>query len=100
MSFLPFQSRWRLRLAGSGCLRPTCRWSCGTNGAASVAFSNDWQLGDEGLVWSTAEGDAQCGQKPGKIGRDADAKPGGCDNIRIDIDAAGELRTSYARLAD
>lgn len=53
-----------------------------------------------GTLWATNDNDPACRTNPGKIGNDADGKPGGCDNIRIDILRSGTFRTSYQRLAD
>jgi competence protein ComEC len=53
-----------------------------------------------GAVWRTDLNDATCGANPAKIGPDADRKPGGCDNIRIAIDAAGTIAPAYSRIAD
>lgn len=58
------------------------------------------QFRSRGTVWSTLDNDVACAINPGKIGNDADGKPGGCDNIQIDITADGMLRTRYARIAD
>lgn len=58
------------------------------------------ELGRRGAVWTTTANDTVCGTVRDKIGRDADGKAGGCDNIRIDIDAAGGVRTRYLRVAD
>ena len=57
------------------------------------------ELGNRGTVWRTDFDDASCRTNPAKIGPDADGKPGGCDNIQIDISAAG-LSTSYQRISD
>ncbi|HEX8193443.1 MAG TPA: MBL fold metallo-hydrolase [Allosphingosinicella sp.] len=53
-----------------------------------------------GAVWRTDLNDAACAANPAKIGRDADGRPGGCDNIRIAIDAAGNVTPEYSRRAD
>jgi len=53
-----------------------------------------------GTVWRTDVNDATCGTNPAKIGPDNDGKPGGCDNIRITIDAAGAIAVAYDRRAD
>ncbi|HZF94610.1 MAG TPA: MBL fold metallo-hydrolase [Allosphingosinicella sp.] len=53
-----------------------------------------------GTVWRTDVDDAACAANPAKIGRDADGKPGGCDNIRIAIASDGMVRLEYSRRAD
>lgn len=40
-----------------------------------------------------------CGRNPSKIGPDNDKQPGGCDNVRIQIQA-GEVKAAYARISD
>lgn len=57
------------------------------------------ELSQRGTVWRTDFDDVSCRANPAKIGRDADGKPGGCDNILIDVSAAG-LLASYQRLSD
>jgi len=52
-----------------------------------------------GTVWRTDINDAQCAQAD-KIGPDHDGRPGGCDNIEADIDAAGNETVHYLRLTD
>lgn len=53
-----------------------------------------------GIVWRTDLSDSTCGAAPAKIGRDADGRPGGCDNIRIAIGADGTITPAYSRPAD
>jgi competence protein ComEC len=53
-----------------------------------------------GTVWRTDVNDTSCALNPAKIGRDADGKPGGCDNIRIAIAADGTVTPEYIRRAD
>lgn len=53
-----------------------------------------------GTVWRTDLNDATCGANPAKIGPDNDGRPGGCDNIRITIDAAGVATPDYHRISD
>lgn len=58
------------------------------------------QLDRRGEVWRTDIADAACKTKSAKIGPDNDGKPGGCDNIRIVIDAAGTVTAGYHRPTD
>ncbi len=58
------------------------------------------ELQKRGTVLRTDFNDATCGRDPSKIGRDADGKPGGCDNIVIEINGDGEVRADYWRRAD
>ena len=43
--------------------------------------------------------DAACGTNPKKIGPDNDNQPGGCDNVRVEIQA-GKVEAAYARISD
>ncbi len=43
------------------------------------------ELASRGQVFRTDTDDAACRQNPAKIGPDADAEPGGCDNVRVVI---------------
>lgn len=52
-----------------------------------------------GTVWRTNLTDKTCGKAPTKIGKPADGKPGGCDNVVVAIDAAGALAVGYFRAA-
>lgn len=58
------------------------------------------ELSRRGTVWRTDNDDAACAKDDAKIGPDADGDPGGCDNIRIVIDATGAIAASYDRRAD
>jgi competence protein ComEC len=58
------------------------------------------ELDRRGDVWRTDLNDAACGTNRAKIGPDNDGKPGGCDNIRITIEAAGTLTPAYSRISD
>ena len=58
------------------------------------------ELDRRGEIWRTDLNDETCPTNPSKIGPDNDGKPGGCDNIRITIDAAGTLTPAYSRIAD
>ena len=58
------------------------------------------ELSRRGTVWRTDNDDAGCATKGAKIGPDNDGDPGGCDNIRIVIDAAGAMAAGYDRRAD
>jgi competence protein ComEC len=54
-----------------------------------------------GTVWRTDLTDkTTCPTKPAKIGPDNDGKPGGCDNIRITIDFAGNIAAGYDQRGD
>lgn len=53
-----------------------------------------------GTVWRTDLADTACATNSAKIGTDADGKPGGCNNILIDISPANVLQTSYQQIAD
>ncbi|HYJ29338.1 MAG TPA: MBL fold metallo-hydrolase [Allosphingosinicella sp.] len=52
-----------------------------------------------GTVWRTDLNDATCATNAAKIGPDADGRPGGCDNVRIVIDAAGAITPAYSRIS-
>jgi competence protein ComEC len=58
------------------------------------------ELARRGTVWRTDLNDGQCKTNPRKIGRDADGKAGGCDNIVIMIGSGGEVNAAYYRPAD
>ena len=58
------------------------------------------ELDGRGDVWRTNLTDATCSANPAKIGTDNDGRPGGCDNIRIAIDAAGTMTPAYHRISD
>ena len=58
------------------------------------------ELEDLGTVWRTDVNDPGCATNPRKIGTDNDGKPGGCDNIRVRIDAAGVIAPDYHRISD
>ena len=58
------------------------------------------ELDRRGNVWRTDLNDATCGTRPAKIGRDNDGKPGGCDNVRIAINAAGSVTIAYDHRSD
>jgi len=53
-----------------------------------------------GTVWRTDLNDPACRLNAAKIGPDNDRRPGGCDNVRFDIDANGEIRAAHYRVAD
>lgn len=57
------------------------------------------ELEAAGTVMRTDADDSACATNAGKIGTDDDGKPGGCDNIQIQIQG-GRHRARYARLAD
>ncbi len=42
-----------------------------------------------GAVFTTTQNDATCGAEPAKPGPDTDESPGGCDNVRLTVTAAG-----------
>lgn len=58
------------------------------------------ELASRGTVWRTDLNDATCGSNRAKIGADNDGKPGGCDNVRATIDAAGAIVVAYDRRHD
>ncbi len=58
------------------------------------------ELDRRGQVLRTDFNDATCGGDPSKIGRDADGRPGGCDNVVIEVDPQGRLYADYWRRAD
>lgn len=58
------------------------------------------ELARRGTVWRTDVDDPACKTSPAKIGPDNDNKPGGCDHVRILIDAAGNLAADYFRPTD
>jgi competence protein ComEC len=53
-----------------------------------------------GTVWRTDLNDSTCGANPAKVGPDRDGRPGGCDNVRVVIGAAGALSIGYDRRHD
>lgn len=57
------------------------------------------ELRSRGALWSTTHEDSACRVNPAKIGRDADNRTGGCDNIRVDVDGQG-AHVGYWRGAD
>lgn len=54
-------------------------------------------LTKRGRVMRTDLDDVACATSPAKIGRDADGRAGGCDNIRITLRAGEEVRGEYWR---
>ncbi len=58
------------------------------------------QLARRGTVWRTDLDDPACKVSVAKIGPDNDNKPGGCDNVRILIDASGTMTADYYRPTD
>jgi len=77
--------------------------SAGPTRYGSVTLPDEVVLAEyrrRGLVWRTDLGDAECGSNLAKIGPDADAQPGGCDNVRIVIDGLGLVSAGYVRSAD
>jgi beta-lactamase superfamily II metal-dependent hydrolase len=58
------------------------------------------ELGTRGTIWRTDLNDDTCGQNPAKIGPDNDGRPGGCDNILIELDATGQIAPAYNHISD
>jgi len=58
------------------------------------------ELRSRGVVFRTDFTDATCGVDPSKIGPDADGKPGGCDNVLIEVMADSAVKADYWRHAD
>lgn len=58
------------------------------------------EIRNRGTIWQTDLNDDTCGQNLAKIGPDNDGRPGGCDNVLIEIDAAGGITPSYNRISD
>jgi beta-lactamase superfamily II metal-dependent hydrolase len=58
------------------------------------------ELARRGRVLRTDLDDQACAGMPAKIGPDADGRPGGCDNVSIEIDSHGAIRADYWRRAD
>lgn len=54
-------------------------------------------LAERGPVFRTDFDDKACASSPAKIGRDADGRPGGCDNIRITFRQGSQPRGEYWR---
>lgn len=54
-------------------------------------------LAKYGTVLRTDVDDAACATSPAKIGRDADGRPGGCDNVRVTFRAGEAPRGEYWR---
>jgi len=50
-----------------------------------------------GTVWRTDVSDRTCGTARVKIGAPADGKPGGCDNVVVDIGPADAMTVGYYR---
>ncbi|HEX8625331.1 MAG TPA: MBL fold metallo-hydrolase [Allosphingosinicella sp.] len=57
-------------------------------------------LEERGVVWRTDRNDFGCAANPAKTGPDNDGKPGGCDHVRIVIDAAGAIAAGYNPVVD
>jgi competence protein ComEC len=57
------------------------------------------ELETRGTVYRTDSDDPACLVDPAKIGPDNDNQPGGCDNVLVSIDAAGEIHAEYRRSA-
>jgi hypothetical protein len=53
------------------------------------------ELASGGQLLRTDLNDSTCGTAADKVGPDADGRPGGCDNVRVRIDPAGQLRAAY-----
>lgn len=53
------------------------------------------ELARRGTVWRTDVDDPACKVSAAKIGPDNDNKPGGCDHVRILIDAGGNIAADY-----
>jgi beta-lactamase superfamily II metal-dependent hydrolase len=58
------------------------------------------ELDKRGTVWRTDLDDPACRTNAAKIGPDNDDRPGGCDNVRILIDAGGNIAADYFRPID
>jgi competence protein ComEC len=58
------------------------------------------ELETRGTVYRTDSDDPACLVNPAKMGPDNDKQPGGCDNVLVSIDAAGEIHAEYRRSAD
>lgn len=58
------------------------------------------ELASRGRVFRTDVDDERCETAAAKIGPDADESPGGCSNILIEINPAGQVAASYPTLAD
>jgi hypothetical protein len=58
------------------------------------------ELTSRGKVFRTDLNDATCGTNAAKIGPDNDGQPGGCDNVRVTIPAAGSRQVDYFRAAE
>lgn len=54
-------------------------------------------LAHRGPVFRTDLDDAACATSPAKIGRDADGRPGGCDNVRVTLRPGLEPQAEYWR---
>lgn len=58
------------------------------------------ELMERGSLWRTNMDDASCRTNRHRIGTDGPNKPGGCDSVRIAIEADGAIAPSYNRLSD
>ena len=58
------------------------------------------ELEKRGRVFRTDFEDDECLMSPDKIGRDADGKPGGCNNVLITIPLNGVISAEYRRVSD
>lgn len=77
--------------------------SAGPTKYATVVLPDDdviEQLEQRGSVFRTDLEDAECGENSAKVGRDADGKAGGCDNILMRLSSSGALDVSYWRMAE
>lgn len=58
------------------------------------------ELSGRGQVLRTDTDDRACKRNAAKIGPDNDNAPGGCDNVRILVDAGGAITADYYRVPD
>jgi hypothetical protein len=58
------------------------------------------ELSRRGRILRTDLDDDACAAAPSKVGPDADGRPGGCDNVLIEVDVRGQIRADYWRRAD
>lgn len=58
------------------------------------------ELRARGSVFETNDGDEACLLDASKVGPDADESPGGCKNVLVAIDAAGQLAAAYHEIVD
>lgn len=58
------------------------------------------EMARRGTLWRTDRDDTACARAIRKTGPDVDGRPGGCDNIQLNIDAQGRVWGAYVTPAE